>query len=43
MKECSNCGKRVYGREPDNAEYGTPAVDGRQYPEECPRCGQGLG
>lgn len=42
MKNCPNCGERVYRREPDNAEYGTAVVDGRQYPEQCPRCGQPL-
>jgi rRNA maturation protein Nop10 len=42
MKNCPNCGKRLYRQAPENAEYGTAVVDGRHYPEECPECGHPL-
>ncbi|MFB6164341.1 MAG: hypothetical protein ABEJ31_04205 [Haloarculaceae archaeon] len=42
MKTCPECGERIYRVEPDNAEFGSPVVDGRRYPEECPECGAPL-
>ncbi|WP_269844165.1 hypothetical protein [Halegenticoccus soli] len=39
MKDCNECGARLSLRRPSDAEYGVPAVDGRRYPDECPRCG----
>jgi hypothetical protein len=42
MKNCPNCDERLYRSAPDNAEYGTAVVDGRQYPDSCPQCGTAL-
>ncbi|MFB6154342.1 MAG: hypothetical protein ABEJ22_00485 [Haloferacaceae archaeon] len=42
MKTCENCGRRIHREAPGNAEYGIGVVDGRRYPDACPRCGDPL-
>jgi hypothetical protein len=42
MKTCESCGGRIYRERPSNAEYGVTVVDGRRYPDACPRCDASL-